>query len=65
MRLEAEVLQLGPDKVGVPVVHAYGAGGTGYALSPGVGRKVAMLVDDFIMGDKFPRPGTARKSTTL
>ncbi|TFK46336.1 nucleotide-binding domain-containing protein [Heliocybe sulcata] len=84
MRLEAEVLQLGPDKVGVPVVHAYGAfagywsvvssgadlgrppgaGGTGYALSPGVGRKVAMLVDDFIMGDKFPRPGTAGKSTT-
>ncbi|KZT18191.1 nucleotide-binding domain-containing protein [Neolentinus lepideus HHB14362 ss-1] len=34
-----------------------GAGGTGYALSPGVGRKVAALVDEFVMGDKFPRPG--------
>ncbi|TFK45240.1 nucleotide-binding domain-containing protein [Heliocybe sulcata] len=64
MRLEAEVLQLGADKMDVPVVHVYGAGGTGYALSPGVGRKVALLVDDFIMGDKFPVPRMVGKGTT-
>ncbi|TFK51572.1 FAD dependent oxidoreductase [Heliocybe sulcata] len=50
MRVEAERVVIG--NVEMPVVHAYGASGTGFAFSPGVGRKVAQLVDDFVMGDK-------------
>lgn len=62
MRLEAEVLELGGGSV--PVVHAYGAGGTGYALSPGVARRVAQMVDAFVMGDQFPHPRLSTRGTS-
>ncbi|KDQ57890.1 hypothetical protein JAAARDRAFT_34699 [Jaapia argillacea MUCL 33604] len=51
MRLEGEVLESG-----LKVVHAYGMGGVGFAMSAGVGKKVADLVDEFLVGDKAGLP---------